>query len=170
MKKDYIILALSVLGIVILDQVTKQIIAANLYLGEQIVLIPDFLSITSHRNQGGAWSIFSGQMTFFYIVTAFAAGLFYLLGKHVDFKNKKFYSYAILLMIAGGIGNFIDRLIFKEVIDFIDFIIFGYDFPTFNVADIGLVIGVILFAIDVIWEDFIHGKNKDRPESESTED
>lgn len=166
MKKNLIILVVGILGLVLLDQVTKQLIANNLEYAEQIVIIKGFFSITSHRNQGGAWGIFQGEMTFFYIVSVFSAFLFYFLGKDVDFKEKKFYSIAILLMIAGGIGNFIDRLLFQEVIDFLDFIIFGYDFPTFNVADICLVVGVILFAIDVLWEDIFNGKNKSRTESE----
>ena len=162
MKKSYIILLVTVIGLVILDQVTKQLILNNLYLGEQISIIDGFFSITSHRNQGGAWGIFSGEMTFFYLISLGSAVLFYFLGKDVDFTQKKFYSIAITLMIAGGIGNFIDRLLFKEVIDFLDFIIFDYDFPTFNVADICLVIGVILFSIDIIWEDIINGKIKRR--------
>jgi signal peptidase II len=166
MKKQYIILLVAVLGLVFLDQLTKQLIASNLALGESIVVIKNFFVITSHRNDGAAWSIFSGQMTFLYIVTFFAAILFYYLGKDINYDTKKFYSIAITLMIAGAIGNFIDRIIFKEVIDFLDFYIFGYDFPTFNVADMCLVIGVIVFAVDVIWEDLINGKNKDREQSE----
>jgi signal peptidase II len=113
MKKNLIILVVGILGLVLLDQVTKQLIANNLEYAEQIVIIKGFFSITSHRNQGGAWGIFQGKMTFFYIVSVFSAFLFYFLGKDVDFKEKKFYSIAILLMIAGGIGNFIDRLLFQ---------------------------------------------------------
>ena len=166
MKKDHIILLISTLSLVILDQVTKQIIAASLYLGEKITIIDGFFSITSHRNQGGAWGIFYGEMTFFYIISVVAAVIFYFLVKDLDFSKKRLYSIAITLMIAGGIGNFIDRLLFKEVIDFLDFIIFGYDFPTFNVADICLVVGVIVFAIDILWEDFLSGKNKNKRNSE----
>lgn len=166
MKKQYIILILMVLGLVLLDQATKQLIAYTLELGERIDIIDGFFSITSHRNKGGAWGIFYGEMTLFYIITIVSFFIFYYLGKDVDYKNKKLYSYGITLMIAGGIGNFIDRLLFKEVIDFLDFIIFGYDFPTFNVADICLVVGVIAFAIDILWEELFNGKinNNRKPE------
>lgn len=160
MKKKHIILLVGVALVVILDQITKQYIASSLELGERIKIIDNFFYITSHRNEGGAWGILYGEMTIFYIITSGAAVLFYFLGKDVDFTTKKFYSFAVLLMVAGGIGNFIDRLIFKEVIDFLDFYIFNYDFPTFNVADIGLVVGVILFGIDIFWEDIINGKIK----------
>jgi signal peptidase II len=158
MKKNYIILLVGVILLVALDQITKQIIASSLELNEHIVVIQNFFTITSHRNDGGAWSIFNGQMGLFYVITAGAAVLFYFLVKETDFTNKKWYSYGVLLMIAGGIGNFIDRLLFQEVIDFLDFIIFGYDFPTFNVADICLVVGVILFGIDIFIEDILSGK------------
>lgn len=155
MKRNYIILSVIVLSLVALDQLTKQLIASTMNVGESITLLEGFLSIASHRNQGGAWGIFYGEMTIFYIITIGAGVLFYFLTKDINFNTKRLYSIAIALMIAGGVGNFIDRLIFKEVIDFIDFIIFGYDFPTFNVADICLVIGVIIFAIDVLFEDVI---------------
>jgi signal peptidase II len=163
MKKDLVILTIGVILIVALDQITKQLIASQLSLGEQIQVIDGFFSITSHRNKGGAWSIFYGQMVFFYVVTVAAGVVFYFLAKDMDFTNKKLYSIALLLMIAGGIGNFIDRLLFQEVIDFLDFVIFGYDYPTFNVADIGLVVGVILFAYDVIKEE-IFDKNTSETE------
>lgn len=158
MKKNYIILAVGIIVLVALDQITKQYIANNLDLGERIKVIEDFFYISSHRNDGGAWGILNGEMTIFYVISFFSLILFYYLGKDVDFSKKKFYSFAILLMIAGGIGNFIDRLLFKEVIDFLDFYIFNYNFPTFNVADICLVTGVILFAIDVLIEDVFSGK------------
>ena len=162
MKRKYIILLIGVISLVILDQITKQVVANTMTYGESIEIIKDFFYLSSHRNQGGAWGIFNGQMTLFYVITAFAAGLFYFLIKDVDFKENKFYSIAVLLMIAGAIGNFIDRLLFQEVIDFLDFIIFGWDFPTFNVADICLVVGVIFFAIDIIFEDIISGKLKSK--------
>ena len=76
-------------------------------------------------------------------------------------KDKKIYSVAVILLISGAVGNFIDRLLFKEVVDFLDFYIFGYDFPIFNVADMCLVIGLAMFAYDILIEDVIRARNKD---------
>jgi signal peptidase II len=132
----------------------------NLY--ESTEVIKDFFYISSHRNDGGAWGILGGEMVIFFFITAIAFGLFYYLVKEVDFINKKMYSFAVVLLISGGIGNFIDRLISGYVIDFIDFYIFGYDFPTFNVADMALVVGVSIFAYDILKEDLIHARNKNR--------
>ncbi len=154
MKKQYLIALAIILTLVGLDQLTKYMIVQNLYLGERIVVIENFFTITSHRNSGAAWSILDGQMIVFYLITAFAAGLFYYLLKDVNYKEKLFYAIGINLMIAGGIGNFIDRLLFQEVVDFIDIDLWSYTtFPIFNIADICLVVGMIMFAIDVVLEE-----------------
>lgn len=161
-KKHYIILA-GVLGLIGLDQLTKKIFESILTDGK-IVVIKGFFQFNLSYNDGAAWGILSGNMLVFYMITLVAFGLFFILLKDVNFKTKKFYSIAVMLLIAGAIGNFIDRIVYKEVIDFIDFIIFGYDFPIFNIADICLVIGMIMFGIDVLLEDVLHGKFKNRRE------
>ncbi len=164
MQKKHYIISLWVTVLVVLDQLTKLFFQHLLLISkdplqtDHIVVIKGFFQFSLHYNDGGAWGIFSGNMVMFYIITIIAFGFFYFLTKDVDFKTKKFYSISVILIIAGGIGNFIDRLLFQEVVDFLDFIIFGYDFPTFNIADICLVVGVIMFAFDVLMEDVLHGK------------
>lgn len=160
MKKNHYIILGSVLLLVLLDQLTKQYIVKTMNIGEYITVIENFFLINSHRNTGGAWGILTGQMTIFYFITAIAFVLFYYLIKEVDFSYKKLYSIAVILLIAGAIGNFIDRLLFQEVVDFLDFYIFGYDFPIFNIADICLVIGMFLFAYDILMEDIVHARKK----------
>ncbi len=161
MKKKYYIIIISVILLVILDQITKFIVIKTMTLGETITIIEDFFLLNSHRNTGGAWGILQDQMTVFYLVTLIAFVLFYYLAKETDFKNKKVYSIAVILLIAGGLGNFIDRVLSQEVVDFLDFYIFGYDFPIFNVADMCLTIGMGLFAYDILLEEVIRDKTKD---------
>jgi signal peptidase II len=144
-----------ILAVVALDQITKYAIEARLSLGQSIELIKGFFSLTYARNTGAAWSILTGQMTFFYIISTIALIVMtYFLWK-TD-KKETLQRVALALLIAGTIGNFIDRLMFQYVRDFLDFIIFGYDFPIFNVADISLNVAIGL----LILEAFLEGRGK----------
>ncbi|MBO0380899.1 signal peptidase II [Staphylococcus hominis] len=151
-KKYYIGLSLIVaIVILIIDQLTKKIITATMNIGDSYEVIPHFLNITSHRNNGAAWGILSGKMGFFYIITLIILAvliIFYI----KETKYNAFMQVAISLLFAGALGNFIDRLFNGEVVDFIDTNIFGYDFPIFNIADSSLTIGVI-FVIIVLVKD-----------------
>jgi len=134
-------------GLVIaVDQFTKWLVVHKMEIYEQIPIINDFFYLTSHRNPGAAWGILQNQMIFFYIVTVIVlAGVIYYLHTYAR-RNRKL-SIGLSLILGGAIGNFIDRLFHKEVVDFLDFIIFKYDYPIFNIADSALVIGVILVII-----------------------
>lgn len=159
MKKTFIIPTIIIASLVLLDQITKQLVAQLMNYGQDIVVIPNFFTLTSHRNDGAAWGIFEGNMIFFYFISVFAGGLFYFLLKDVDINVKKLYTTGVILMIAGGIGNFIDRVLFQEVIDFINIDLWSYTtFPIFNIADICLVVGMILFAVDILLEDVLKWK------------
>ncbi len=143
---------LTALFIIILDQITKWLIVKNMYIGESIPVIDDFLYITSHRNRGAAWGILQGQMWFFYVITVIVIiGLIYYL--HKAAKGKMLLGISLAFMLGGAIGNFIDRVFRKEVVDFIHSYIFSYNFPVFNIADSALVIGVGLLMIQMIREE-----------------
>ena len=149
-KKYYVGISLLVAFlIIVIDQVTKWIIASSMKMGDSYEVIPNFLNITSHRNNGAAWGILSGKMFFFYIITVIiliVLVLFFI----KEAQYNLFMQLAISLLFAGALGNFIDRLFNGEVVDFIDTNIFGYDFPIFNVADSSLTIGVILVIIALL--------------------
>ena len=149
-KKYYVGISLLVAFlIIVIDQVTKWIIASSMKIGDSYEVIPHFLNITSHRNNGAAWGILSGKMFFFYIITVIiliVLVLFFI----KEAQYNLFMQLAISLLFAGALGNFIDRLFNGEVVDFIDTNIFGYDFPIFNVADSSLTIGVILVIIALL--------------------
>lgn len=152
----YYLIALVIIGI---DQMTKWIIVRTMELGERIPVIESFFYITSHRNSGAAWGILEGQMTFFYIITIIVViGIIFYMQKYA--KESRLLGVSLSLLLGGAIGNFIDRLLHQEVVDFLDFHIFGYNFPIFNMADSSLTIGVILVIIATIMDESKKGKSK----------
>lgn len=123
-----------------------------MYLGESITIIDKVLYITSHRNRGAAWGILQGRMWFFYVITiaVIIAIMYYL---HKEAKGKWLLGVSLAFMLGGAVGNFIDRVLRKEVVDFIHTYIFSYNFPVFNIADSALVIGVILLMIQMLRDE-----------------
>jgi signal peptidase II len=139
---------LIIVGIV-LDQVSKVIIKT--YLVQKVSVIGDFFELIYVENRGAGWGMFKGQLWFLIIVTFVALGIFTYLMKDFDLKNRSMYSISLILMVAGTFGNFIDRIFRGYVIDFLQFNFGSYTFPTFNIADSFLTIGVIILAIDVLF-------------------
>ncbi|HJV17278.1 MAG TPA: signal peptidase II [Bacillales bacterium] len=140
------------LFVILLDQITKWLIVSRMELGESIQIIDKILYITSHRNRGAAWGILQGQMWFFYVITLIViVGIIIYIQRAA--KDKWLMGLSLGLMLGGAIGNFIDRVIRKEVVDFIHTFIFGYNFPVFNIADSALVIGVILLMIQMFRDE-----------------
>lgn len=150
-KRMYLYYILAGLVIVV-DQITKWIIDTKMDLHESIPVLGNFFSITSHRNEGAAWGILQGQMTFFYVVTAFVV-VFIVYYLHKYAKNNLLLGISLSLILGGAIGNFIDRLFRQEVVDFLDVMIVNYDFPIFNIADSALVIGVGIILLLTIFEE-----------------
>lgn len=145
-------------GLTCLDQLTKALIASNPSACANLEVIPGFFYITYVKNAGAAWSMLSGQRVLLSLISAAAViGMLYVLQGTVK-KKQKLNSLALSLMIAGALGNLIDRLAFGSVRDFLNFFIFGYDFPVFNVADICLTIGVCLLILATILEPDSAGK------------
>ncbi|MDR7074493.1 signal peptidase II [Fictibacillus barbaricus] len=136
--------------VIALDQLTKWTIVKNMNLGESIPVIDEVFYITSHRNRGAAFGILQDQRYFFIIITLAVVGaVVYYMQRHASDKLLKF---ALALVLGGAIGNFSDRLIRGEVVDFLNVYIGNYDFPIFNVADSALVIGVGLIFIQSFME------------------
>ena len=133
-----------------LDQWSKYLTVQNISLGETKEFIPGFLSLTHLRNTGAAWSLLEGKIIFFYVITVIVSVvIIYLLIK--NYKKSIWYSVGLSFVLAGAIGNFIDRVRLGYVVDMLqtDFM----NFPIFNVADSTLVVGVICIFIYLILDE-----------------
>ncbi len=128
-----------ILAIVILslDQLTKFIVTKTLLLHESVPVIRNVVHLTLVHNRGAAFGMFKGQIFLFIFTSIVAIVLIYR-----NLKNARcnLYGISLGLILAGAIGNLIDRIFFGYVIDFLDFRIW----PVFNVADSAITIGAIL--------------------------
>ena len=147
----------------VLDIVTKWAVQNNLTVGQNIVLIPNFLSITLSYNLGAAFGALNSGSTLLRVMwISMSVVMSVGLSIYYAFKGKKMsipYRIALVLMIAGAVGNLVDRALywknivgFDGVIDWIQVYFGTWAFPTFNIADSSLVIGVIIILIMLIIE------------------
>lgn len=140
--------------VIVLDQLTKWLVVENMALGERVWVFEPYFSLLSHRNRGAAWGMLEGQMWLFAIVTIIVViGIIYYF--HTEAKGHRLFSVSLMLLLGGALGNFIDRMLKGEVVDFLSVLIpvIQYDFPIFNIADAALSIGVGLLIIHVILDE-----------------
>ena len=139
-----------IVALIALDQWVKFEIVKNIQLGEVKPFIPKILSLTYLRNTGAAFSILENQQWLFAVITLVVIGAaIWYLSKHI--KGSIWLLSSLSLIIAGGIGNFIDRMRQGFVVDMfqLDFI----NFAIFNVADSYLTIGVMVLVVMMLKEE-----------------
>lgn len=145
MKEKFKIILIAVIS-VILDQIVKYLIISKCTLYKKNPVIDGFFNITYVQNRGAAWGILNNNIILLVVITVLALGLICsFIFKESNIKKLDIVLYGMLL--GGIIGNFIDRIFRGYVIDFLDFIIFGYDFPVFNIADMLIVISIGIMII-----------------------
>ncbi|MFS0727628.1 signal peptidase II [Paenibacillus sp. 1P07SE] len=150
------------IAVFILDFITKKVIETQMEIGERIGVLGNFFIITSHRNRGAAFGILQEQTTFFIIVTSLVViGIIGYIYMNRNTGKVRLLA-ALGLVLGGAFGNFLDRATKGEVVDFLQFNFGTYTFPIFNVADMGIVIGVGLILLDTILDI----KNEDKPKQD----
>ncbi len=146
------------LGIIILmlglDQVSKWLVRDAMDLGQSIPIISSLMSLTYIENRGAAFGIMAGGRVLFIALT-FLLLAFLLWYRHQNKHQSLLLEMSTGLIIAGALGNLIDRIVKGSVTDFIDF----HFFPIFNVADIAVTCGVFLMAV-FIFKDENKSRNK----------
>ncbi len=145
-----LLLALAVI-VFVLDQVTKFWIHARLPLGtygppDAITVVDGFFYLVHVGNTGAAWSMFSGQSVWLAALALITLGSIFW-WRHSLGLRQRIVQIAFGLLCGGIVGNLVDRLLHGHVIDFFDFHFGSYIYPTFNVADSGICVGVVIYVL-----------------------
>lgn len=140
--------------ILVLDQVSKELIVRMLSFGQVIEIIPNFFNLTLVYNPGAAFGVFAGLPN---PQRNIVLGLVLLLALFVvwhfitkEAKDDKISLYALFSILGGAVGNIIDRFRYDSVVDFLDFYIGNYHWPAFNVADSAISVGVVVLMLRMV--------------------
>lgn len=153
-----IIILLSII-LLTLDQISKILVIKLLSFKEPITIIKNFFYLTYIQNKGAAFSILTGERILLILISIII--IIYLINYIKKNKPQTKLDYiSISLVIGGALGNLIDRIIRGSVVDFLDFHIFSYNFPVFNLADTFITIGVILLIINLNRKEQKDGNNR----------
>jgi len=150
MKKNWLYLTL-IAGLVLVDQVTKRLVASRVGLYSSRVVIRGFFNITRVHNNGAIFGMLSETTNHLVLVVLTAASLlalglvvyYFIKTPAADWKIKL----ALSLILAGALGNFVDRLFRGYVVDVLDFYVRRWHWPFFNVADSCITVGAVLLII-----------------------
>ncbi|WP_027722646.1 signal peptidase II [Maridesulfovibrio zosterae] len=151
--KRYTIAGLITVVTLILDQLTKIAIREKMVLWASDTIIPGFFNLVHVINKGAAFGFLnrgdiSWQRSFFIAVTIVALGAISFLLKSVK-DNDRFQVIGLGCILGGALGNLIDRIVYGEVTDFLDFYFGSYHWPAFNVADIAICVGAFFMIISM---------------------
>jgi len=154
MKRKYWVLLMTCLTIILLDQWTKYEVLQRIPLHRAIEVIPGFFNLTHVRNTGGAFGIFGGTRgglgsLLFMLFSLIATGSILFLFIKVK-EDEKHLAFSFSLVLSGAIGNLIDRFRYGEVIDFFEFYVSSFHWPSFNIADSAISTGIGLLALELL--------------------
>lgn len=152
--------------VLVLDQITKFLAVHYLQFGQPLAVMPHF-NLTLVYNYGAAFSFLAdmgGWQRWFFTLLAFAvsAGLVVWLARLP--AKITFEVLGLQLILAGAIGNLIDRVLFGKVTDFLDFYYAGWHYATFNIADIAISVGAVML---IVYEFFLRPKTNTKTVSKS---
>lgn len=140
----------------VLDFLTKHWVATHMVPGESIRIVPRLLDLTYIRNAGAAFGLLQGQTLLFLVITAVVIALIVTYGRRAA-RTAPLLGYAFGLQLGGALGNLLDRVLYAQVIDFIDVRLWPF---VFNVADMAIVIGGALFSLVVLREPEAQGSGR----------
>lgn len=147
-KLKYIIYIFIVFMAIVLDQFSKFIVQENIAYGESKTIFDNFFSLTYIHNEGAAFGMMDGKVI--YLILFSIIVILFILYQFYTYKDSRFMCNSFSLLLGGLLGNFIDRVFLGHVRDFLDFNIFGYNFPVFNVADICICVSVLFIIYGIM--------------------
>jgi signal peptidase II len=155
-KNKYIKLAIIAGAIILLDQVTKEIVLRSIPLNTTIPVVNGFFNLTHIHNPGGAFGLMANfspimRSIIFLFISSLAVGLIFYFYK----KTPAHYAWlaaAFAMIFGGAIGNLIDRVRFGIVVDFLDFYLGNLHWPAFNVADSAISVGIGIFLYHLVFK------------------
>ncbi len=151
MKQKYIKISILLIVLVLFDQFVKLLVVNNIGVDKSLIIINNFLEFTYIKNSGSAFGLFSEINVILPILTIIF--IIYLLKELKMHINDKLLMLSFILIISGAIGNLIDRLKLGYVVDFIYFKIFNVSMPIFNIADIFITFGILMYICKIIKDD-----------------
>lgn len=154
-----IIIIISII-LLCIDQISKLLVVNLLTKTDSITIIKNFFYLTYINNDGAAFSILVGKRILLILIAVLVIVMLIRYIKKNNIQNK-LELVSISLIIGGSLGNLMDRVVRGYVIDFLDFKIFNYNFPIFNLADTFIVIGVFLLLLkEIRKENNLDSRNK----------
>lgn len=139
-----------VISILVIDQLTKLLVVKTLALNESVPVIKGVFHLSLVYNKGAAFGILKNQTPLFIVTAVVAVALIYSSLK--SNKKDRHYCVCLGLILAGALGNLIDRILFGHVIDFLDFRVW----PVFNIADSAITIGAIMLGLNLLKKEKAH--------------
>jgi signal peptidase II len=157
MRRKYWVFSIVCFWVILADQWTKYLVQRKLPLYHKVEIIKGFFNLTHVRNTGGAFGIFSGERggvgSLLFIAFSFTAIgiILFLFSKAKD--QERHLCLSLALIFSGAVGNLIDRLVYGEVVDFLQFYVSSFYWPAFNIADSAICSGIGLMALDLLIRD-----------------
>ena len=154
LRYKYVRFSMVAVMVVLLDQISKGWVLAKMPLYQSIAIIPGIFSITHVHNPGGAFGFLAQNSSpwrhwIFIVAVLLALGMI-LYFHHQTPRSHPYLALGLSLIFGGAIGILIDRLRFGEVVDFLDFYVANYHYPTFNIADSAVTVGVGIFIVHIV--------------------
>jgi len=156
LEKRYHLMAWPAVAVIVLDQLSKWAILRSLRVHECVPVLTGFFDLVHVRNRGMAFGLMNRpgiDFTFYFLVAASLGAVVLLLVWFLKLKDgDSRLTLGLSLILGGAVGNLIDRIRFREVIDFLDFYLGQYHWPVFNLADSAITVGTFLVALSLIFK------------------